>query len=375
MLGPFQGMLKDVEGRGLTGEHVDAMRAALGRMLALSQSMSDLGSYTAKLGTEGLFLAFSNAYTKALTAQAAQAPQPTDDAGLLRQMLAAYEDARRRLAQAPNQAHLLPPLLRALELGQSGLTYPAFLRRCEEEHLFERMKAGDARPGLAFELHCAEVMGDPVRTELGRALLACHDELARKQAAGVPEPLEFELARQRLEWDYAPRLAEWRSIIEHWQVLHELCFDWLDAHCEFAPRDARWASTAGPQATLLNIQRSKEKLPGQLAVRERLLTEYHGLRFDDVWAHPTWAAEVAACRVFDSDERLELLRRTWPTCRPGSQPPADVVARNEALYRAGTLRNPRHAQRFGDAARPGPGYDFQAFSKFVQARSTNGAAR
>jgi hypothetical protein len=229
----------------------------------------------------------------------------------------------------------------------------------------ERMAAGDQRPTLEFELHCAEVMGDPVRVELGRAKLARYDELCRRHPAGAADPFEFELARQRLEWEYAPRLAQWRSTIEHWQVLHEHCLDWLDAHCEFAPRDGRWADARGHEATLRNILRAKEKLPGQLAVREGFLHASHGLRFDDVWAHPTWQAEVAASRIFDSDERLELLRRTWPHCKPGGKVPAELVSQNEALVRAGKLRNPKHQARFGDAKRPGPGYDFQAFSKFV----------
>jgi hypothetical protein len=129
MLGPFRGMLKEVDDKGLRGEHVDAMRAAFGKMEGYARSMSDIMAFTTRLGTEGLFMAFSNAYGKALTAQASQAQaQPTDDAGLLRQTLTAYEDALRTLQATPNQAHLVPRR-GAGALGLELPRLPARLRR------------------------------------------------------------------------------------------------------------------------------------------------------------------------------------------------------------------------------------------------------
>jgi len=374
MLGPFRNMVKDVDGKGIRNKDVDEMKAVMAKMEGYAASMDDMISFSTKLTTESLFAAFSNAYSRALSAAAssANAAEPPDDAKLLAQSLAAYEQSYNRLKDDPTMAHLVPPIKRAVDVAKSGVTYPVFLRICEEERIFERMKNGDQRPVLEFQLECAREMGDKLRSEMYAKELLTYDKLSAASACGLADNLGFEIARQRIEHEFAPSIAEWDSIVEHWEKLHWIVADWLDAHCSFAPFDQRWIGDT-PVITQYNIRRTKEKNPAKLVVRERIMREYHGIGWDDVWTHPTWLHEMAESRVWFADECVELMKRVYPVCKPGGKPPADCIAAEEKIYRDKKFRNPKNIARFGDEAGAGPGYKLRSFEDFVKARKEKNA--
>jgi len=370
MLNPFRNMVKDVDDRKLTGKDVDEMKGVMAKMEGLALSMDDMSSYSVKLTTDGLFTAFSNAYSRALgaAAQAANSAKPPDDDEMLRQSLAAYEKSYNYLKDKPEMEHLVPPVKRAVEIAKSGVTYPVFLRMCEEELVFERMKNGEQRPALEFQLECAREMGDKLRTEMYEKQLKTYEELSKQNRCGIADNLGFEIARQRIEWEFAPRIAEWDSIL--WLVdsrILDVVHDWIDAHCSFAPYDQRWIGDT-PAITQYNIRRTKEKNPGRLVVWERILRAYHGIGWDDIWTHPIWLHEQAESRVWFSDGSIENMKRTYPVCKPGQKPPSDVIASEEALYRAKAYRNPKNAARFGGEAGSGPGYKIRSFEDFVKER-------
>jgi len=365
MLNPFRNMVADVDGRGLKGKDLDAMKAMMQTMERLAVEMDDVISYTTKLTTDNIFLNFSNAYSRALSA-AASSNQPTDDTGLMQQTLKQYESSYNQLKDNPEHAHLIGPIKKVLDIGHSGDSYPVFLRMCEEQGIFEAMKNGEQRPVIEFDLHVARVMGDPVRFEMSTKILAGYEALCKQNPFGLADNVEFEILRQRLEWQYAPLIAKWKAIIERWGKMHEMVFDWIDSFCSFAPIDGRWSDPRGEKYTRENIQRTQECNPGQLKVRESIFKEYFNLTWDDVWTHKTYLAEQKASRIWDSDERIELLKKTYPVCKPGSKPPSDVLSANEQIFRSKTYRSARHIARFGDGVTKAPGYDFAQFSDFVK---------
>ncbi|MBX7058684.1 MAG: hypothetical protein K1X75_11520 [Leptospirales bacterium] len=366
ILGTFRGMARDVAARKLSGPAVDDMNAVLAEMERLAKEMDDIISYTTKLTTEDLFVKFSNAYSKALAAAAQSQGQATDDDSLLKQSLGAYENSYNTLKSDPKNQHLLPPLQKLLALGKSGVSYPVFLRKAEEQGLFAEMNAGSPGPNIEFELHCAEVMGYPLEVEMKRKIKQGFEELCARHPFHIADPLEFRLMRQKVEWEYAPRLARWKGILDRWERMISMVTDWLDAHCEFAPRDERWLDPIDPSRTPINIARTKECQPGRLAVRESVFHEYFGLRWDDIWTHETYQAELKAARIWDSDERTRLIQEAYRCCKPGGAPEKSTIQQNEALHRSGGLRHPRNLERFGTEQKPGPGYKFRDFAEFVK---------
>lgn len=179
----------------------------------------------------------------------------------------------------------------------------------------------------------------------------------------LADSFEFRLLRQKIEWEFAPQRAQWKAIIDRWDRMIDMVNDWLDAHCAFAPQDGRWAD---PPRTQTNIARTKECMPGRLQVREAIFKEYFGLSWDDIWSHPTYIAEVKACRIFNSDEKMELIKQAYPLCKPGGKVTSELIAKNEELFKSNRLRNLKHLERFGTKENPGPGYTVKPFAEFVK---------
>lgn len=349
MLDPFRGMLAECEGKGLDGKHVDAMRATLARLEQLGAECADITEFTAKVTTENLFAQFSDAYGKALAgaAQAKGAADAGDDDAMLASMLDAYRDARRQAEAAPdNDAHL-EAMDRAIALGESGLSFPVFLRRLEEEGLSDAIQGSTmTRAGIVKEVHFAADAHDPVALDKAMAMLAAYDELAADAKFGAPSNLAYTLTAHRVDWEYAPREAEWAWVQDRWGLVLSMVVDWLDAFAKFAPYDERWRTPGASEKQVKeNIRRDQECLPGYLAVRLSILRDNHGLSFDDIFTHASFENELAANRIEYSDARLELLRDTISHMTPGSTAPKELVARTEALHDAGDHVNPRLGER------------------------------
>lgn len=88
-LNTFRGMAKEIEEKGITGEAVDNMNAALARMEQLGRELDDFMDYNGKVMNENLYGNFSDNYGRALMqeAKAAQEEKGYDDATLLKQTL------------------------------------------------------------------------------------------------------------------------------------------------------------------------------------------------------------------------------------------------------------------------------------------------
>ncbi len=369
MLGTFRTMAAEIRDKRLTGAAVDAMNAELARMERYAAEMSDFNAFSARLMQEGCFQKFSEHYGQALAdgaraaAQAPAAAGADPDAGLLAQTLAAYEDAARRypaeVAAGRMKARDAAPLLRAvnaiLELGRSGVTYPVFLRLLVERGL-DRALEGTAvvRDALAADVAWAEELQHPVELALRRAVLAAFDELAARAPFGVPDALELELRRQRLEWEYAPALARWKAVHRRWAQLFDLVHDWLDAFTAFAPHDARWASTSAAE-TQRNLRRTQQVTPFRVAQHERILRETCGLGWDDVFRHETYAVAWHTVDLALSADKVQQLVAARPLCVPGGRPtPALIAAAEDLRARRADLR---HAELEARAQRMRARYD------------------
>ncbi|MDX6234702.1 MAG: hypothetical protein QOH68_3820 [Nocardioidaceae bacterium] len=335
MLGTFRDLLTGAKAGGSTGQDVDEMAAALASMEALSQEMSDVGEFSAKLAGGGYYQRFTDAYTRVMTAAAgggttgAPATIP-DDETLLAQTLQAYEGSLQQLRSMAEQEEAIGVLERLLAIGRSGVSYPVFLRQVDEAGLNEAL-AGTITPTREMLLDVVEharATGDPAREAAAVATLAARDSLAAALPSGSVDPFTFELERFRLASRHAPEIALRDALVQRIPRLLDLVIDWLDAHASWAPHDDRFAG-ASASDTQRRIAMSRECNPGFYAVRAAQFAEAFGPV--PWWERPELRQERAAGRILWTDARVQLALDAIPACVPLASAPADLVARAEAF--------------------------------------------
>jgi hypothetical protein len=79
------------------------------------------------------------------------------------------------------------PVQKIVDIGRSGVSYPVFLRMCEEQQLFEEMKNGSQKPQLEFDLHVAQVMGDPIREAMYKKMLDTYNAMSARSKIGLAD--------------------------------------------------------------------------------------------------------------------------------------------------------------------------------------------
>lgn len=349
MLDPFKGMLAEVDAKGLTGEDVDAMRSTLARLDQLGAESADITSFMATITNENLFMKFSDAYGRALASAAKAGAQESagDDASMIAQNVTALKGVLATIPDDADNAAYREALAAAIALGESGLSYPVFLRRLDEEGLTDAMQGSTmTRSGVVKEIHFASEAHRPLDLARRIAQLKAFDALAAKAKFGAPDNLVYSLARDRIDWEHAPRQALWDAIEDRWENMLSMVVDWLDAHTDFAFYDLRWRLPGcGDAEVRENIRRDKECLPGYLAVREAIFREYFGLGFDDIFTHETFTNARDANWLEDSEARIELAKATRPVMLPGAVAPDELIKKSEAMHAAKASLNPNRAVR------------------------------
>ena len=350
MLDPFRGMYKDLRAKNLSGPDVDECAALLQQMEQMAASATDLMALSVGLGNSGLYQKFSDAYTRVMMAAASPkaGSMPTDEE-MLQNTLRAYEEAIATLRATGDEKaqKTIAPIEKVIALGRSGITYPVFLRRMEEEGLTDAMEGSVvAREALAQDIAWAQERRNPIEAERDEKILALYDEMAQAAPFGVPDSFRFNLRRQRIEWEYEPALIK-RSILEwRWDKLMTHLIDWLDAHTSYAPFDERWSRDDRAQ-TMRYIKMDKECQPGVFRARERIVKESYGFDFPELDKQEFVANNMALGIVGWTEARLQLARDTYPYCVPGAVAPPELVQRSEQLRAA-------HADMGGGKATVGP---------------------
>jgi hypothetical protein len=342
MLGTFRNLYQELSDKNAEGESFDKLKTILERMEQLALEMDDLSAFSAKLSTEGLFVDFSNLYGEIAGAIAAkQYAKITTDEELMEQTLGAYEISLKSYEKEPKQKPLYDILKQIIDLGRSGISYPVFLRICEEKGLYKLMEGGViTREGLIEEHTFNEIYKMPVPLRKTEELIKVYDDLAEKSAFKTPDLFVFGLERIRIDWYYQPIQNRWDAIVRGWQRLFELIQDWLDSFCDFAPYDFRWVVAGVPQKTMHNIKRTNDCNPGFLKERERIFFEYFQLKWDDIFNHETFINEMKAGRIWYSDELFALIQETYPHCKPFIKPPKELIKHAEDIHHSKRFKRP-----------------------------------
>ncbi len=336
VLSVYRNMGEELKNKKLKGEPVDKFFEVLNEMEQLALDLDDIVELSTKMATKGHFVNASNWYSKALMSTSGSGENDNySDETLLKNSLAAYENSLDKLKKDPKNAHIVPCVQKVIDMGKSGISFPVFLRKCEEEGVFLNMNSPHARPTIEYDIYMYDLIVRPIEVERNKKLLKAFEELVIKAPFGYPDPLEYELIRQVIEWEYEPQVIKWNAIIHRWDRMLDMIHDWVDSFCAFAPYDDRWAGMGGGNSkaqTMKNIARTQECNPGWFKVRENIFKEYFGLTWDDIWTHPTYEAEMKGDRVWYSDETIQIIKDAYSLCIPGGKPTDEMIKLSEEIH-------------------------------------------
>ncbi len=334
ILGSFRGMSQELKEAGNDSEAAQECFATLETMERLALEMDDLASYSTKLSVDGLFTSFSTAYGRALASNSNVDADSSDDQ-LMANTLKSYEDALNDLKAKPSAAHLVPVLQEVVEKGKSGLSYPLFLKECEEKGLFLGLDSPRVGPTIQYDIYCAKISFRPVDQEMYEKQWAAYNDLVKCSAFGYPDPVEWEITRQKIEWEFEPRQILWKAIEDRWDRMLDMVQDWVDSFCSFAPQDERWCGMGGVNSraqTMKNIQRTQECEPGMLKVREEIFQDYFDLTWENIFDHPTFVNQQQNGLLWFSDQAIEFIREVHEIMHPGAKPDGDMISRAEKQH-------------------------------------------
>lgn len=346
ILDTYRNMYREISEKGVESDSFKAMENTLKRMEVLAMETSDVADFTAKLTTENLFIQFSNAYSETMAALMRGEYSGDDgDEILLEKTLEAYENSIQNLEGVPNYELLKAPIEELIELGRSGISYPVFLRKAEENGLYQLLE-GDlvVRDSIIVNRVFAEFMHLPLEVEKQDKLLVIHDELADNSPFKVADSFHFGLESERIDWEYAPLINSWNMTIRLWDKMLMNVYDWLDSFGSFAPTDERWADLRGQNFTMRNIKRTQECNPGIFRAREKVLQNYFQMGWDDIFLHETFLNEYQANRIWYSDETLELIKKAYFYCQPYQKPPEELIHQAETIYAQKRYKRPEAFQ-------------------------------
>ncbi len=332
MIGPYDRLLDDAEKNGIrSGDLYRKMKKSLKRMHELADESSSLGEYYTKANKENLAADFSNSYAKAAREYYMKADY--DDDTLLKNTVRQYEQALVQAVSSGIPVNAAGIYREIIAIGKSGVSYPVFLTRCEEKGLFERLRCPDQTPMLEQQLETAKRMLIPPTIDMNREMLDRYRELKKQSPLSIVDPLVFELERFRISNKYQPKIKQREVIGQHMYKLADTLLDWLDSFCSFAPYDARWAA-ATSEETAQRIELTQQCNPGFLEVRESILMEYFDITLSAMWNHEIFISGKKTLVIPFAEPLLDMIRETYPNCKQGGRPPANVIAAREQFHRS-----------------------------------------
>ncbi|MCB1201723.1 MAG: hypothetical protein KDK41_13835 [Leptospiraceae bacterium] len=341
ILGTFRNMARELKDKNNESEAAKQCFAVLAKMESLAQQMEDVASFSTKLSVDGLFTDFSNFYGQALASAAQSVSAESSSDQLMQNTLKAYEDALATLKAEPAHAHIVPVVQKVVDLGKSGLSYPMFLKTCEEQGVFLGMDSPHAGPTIDYDIYCYELMHLPVQVRMYKQMKTAYTQLCDRSAFGYPDPVEWEITRQKIEWQFAPDIARYSAIEDRWDRILDMINDWIDSFCKFAPFDSRWVSPGGGNSaaqTRKNIERTQECEPGRLLIREDIFKRYFNMTFVDIFEHESFITKREARLLWYSDQRIEFLKKVHAVMQPGKRPDDTLITEAEKMHEEGSTR-------------------------------------
>ncbi|MBK8609399.1 MAG: hypothetical protein IPL84_05510 [Chitinophagaceae bacterium] len=365
MLGTFRNMLQECRDKNLSGDDFNALDAALARMEQLGAEMDDTAAYSGMLVQEGLFIKFSDHYSKLLSSAAEQASandtggyDETADCQLLQNTLQAYREAVKNIrthkaevkqimgdhatdADMLFKDQLISNAIEAvINLGESGISYPQFLTQLNEQGLDKALEGSViTRQGLQYSIDAAKATSaNPFYVKKEMEKLSLHDGLTDTSVHKIADSLQFQLGCEKIDWTYEPDIRKWNKIKQGWERSVFLLDEWITAYCSFAPHIEPWAAAKDPKEA---VTESQDCVPGQLRVWQQINQRYFGMSIQQLFGHPSFNWDVEYHWMHWSQEYLEFLFfQVEPVCQPSQQPDTHLIFIAEKMHKENRKFNP-----------------------------------
>ncbi len=364
MLGTYRNMLKEIKEQGKEGEDVLVMEQTLSRMEQLGSECADVMEFSGKLMQENLFMKFSDHYGRALTNNggstvdtSGEYTEQTDKA-LLEQSLKALRDAVKRIKEGKEETKKLmgaqakdadvlfkeKTITDAIEklilLGESGISYPEFLRIQIEQGLDKAMEGSAmTRDGQVYLLEASKALAvNPHYIKKDEEKLALFDELMKNSHAGIPNNIEYSLACDKIDWRVEPEIIKWNKIKEVWEKVLYYLDEWITSFCSYAPSIEPWSMATNPKDAVIE---SQDCVPGKLRVWEKIAFRYFSIPLRDLFKHETFRWDVIHHHLWWSQEYVEfLLKEVEPICYPEAKPSSELISKAENFRNQNKIASP-----------------------------------
>lgn len=365
MLGTFRNMLQECRDKNLLGDDFDAMASTLARMEQLAVEMDDTGAYSGMLVQEGLFMKFSEHYSKVLAGAAQQAGAANSgvydeaaDKQLLQNTLNAYRDAVKRIKENKTQVKammgnhaadaevlfkdkvVIDAIEQLIALGESGISYPQFLSQLIEEGLDKALEGSVVTSeSLQYLLDAAiAISANPYLIKKEEEKLALHKKLAAASAVNVADNLQFQLGCEKIDWQHEPDIIKWNKVKQGWEKSLSWLDEWITAYCSFAPFIEPWAAAKEPKEA---VKESQDCVPGKLRVWEKINQRYFQMTARELLSHASFAWDATHHSMYWSQEYAEfLVNEVLPICIPFQHPQASLIAVAEKMHTNNRKVNP-----------------------------------
>ncbi len=250
------------------------------------------------------------------------------------------KEDRERALQEEDRAWEIPFWDRMIELYDSGISYPLYLKALEEEGIHEKMRhTSSIRDMLVEGVENNKQTRNLPNIELWEELLTTWDKLCDESPAGIPNHVVWEVTDFTIRMKYMPRQVEWdmRDLLFH--NLLNLTHDWIDSWTKWAPKDPRWFVERDMEETMKRVKLTKYTNAGMAKVTEEILKEYFGIGWDEMFSEPEFLYlresrdKIAYIFLPYTDHRLEFLKNeVWPQMQPMQPPPPALIAKAEEVY-------------------------------------------
>ena len=280
------------------------------------------------------------------------------DKALLRQTISAYKDAIQRLVDNKAQTKkmlgvtsadadvllkdkaIINSIENVIKLGDSGISYPAFLSEMMKQGLDKAMEGSIvSREAQVYLLDAARATAsNPFYIRKEEEKLDLYDKITKASKTNVPNTLLYTVGCEKIDWIYQPDINKWNNIKEGWEKAIFWMDEWISSWCSFAPYIAPWAQAENPKEAVIE---SQDCVPGKLRVWENINQRYFRLSALELFRHESFTWDVQYHWMYWSQEYMEfLLKEIEPVCKPTQTPNAELISKAAYFHNEKRKINP-----------------------------------
>lgn len=365
MLNPFIATYiqwqKDYEEKGMT-EQANQLKAVLDEYRAVAAESNDIADFTQKMMAKGLPQKASAIYSQSMTAGAENQAQQQSSASeettesesdsfekqkkqiddVFANLIADVKKDKAEAELDEERAWEIPFFERMIELYDSGISYPLYLKALEEEGISDRMaQLQGIREMLELGLEANTATRNLPVQLMHEELLAAWDKLCEESPSGVPDKIIWEVTDFKIRMKHHPRKIEWELKDQIFGNLLGAIHNWIDSHTKWAPNDPRWSDMGEPLDVIMRrVKKTKFTSAGYAMELEKMLKEYFGFGWDEMFNDPVFLYMRESRDKLKNfgfmpytDNRLDFLRyEVWPEVDPLKPPSPELIAKAEEVY-------------------------------------------